>query len=73
MKKIISALFLGLLLAGCSTTASTGDTTTPKNYDSTASQPQSSSGELTQDEIAQRQMQAFEANQVRMYTQPVNN
>jgi PBP1b-binding outer membrane lipoprotein LpoB len=73
MKKIISTLFLGLLIAGCSTSP-TEDTPTPKNYDTATTQPQSSSDDQpSQDDVARQQIQAFEANQIRLYTQPVNN
>ena len=64
MKKIIPALFLSVLLSACSTTATT-DTATPQN--NTPSQ------QSTAPDLATQQIQAFEANQIKLHSQPVAN
>lgn len=67
MKKIISTLIVGFVLCGCDTIPTT-DTETPKNNDSAQqSAPQD------QQTLAEQQMAAFQANQIRLNTQPVNN
>ncbi len=70
MKKLISFLFLGLFLSSCTTTATQDDTaqTTGANAEATASQTPPD-----QAEIARQQMAAYQAHQIKMYTQPVNN
>jgi hypothetical protein len=71
MKKIISFIFLGLLVSSCTTTATKDDTTASSSSSAGAATPQGTQPD--QAEIARQQIAAFEANQTRMYTQPVNN
>lgn len=74
MKKILAALFLGFLVTSCSTTATQDNTTsTTQTGDATATTNQTGTEQPDQDEIARQQIAAFEANQVKMYTHPVDN
>ncbi len=73
MKKIISTFLVSLVLAACSTTPSTDDTTMSSSSSSQTTTQQTQATPVDQQTLAQQQIEAFEANQVRMYTKPVSN
>lgn len=71
MKKIISFIFLGLLVSSCTTTATKDDTTASSASTTGAATPEGTQPD--QAEIARQQIAAYQAHQIQMYTQPVNN
>jgi PBP1b-binding outer membrane lipoprotein LpoB len=76
MKKILLFAFFGFILSSCATTATSDDATPQQNTNNAAATQPVDPNNLTDEEkaqIAHQQIIAFEQNQVKMYTQPVNN